>query len=91
MFAGGKSDTIYKEICGEMGNEFFSQEVSWRRIWFASFIAALVFFIAGFLLWYFLLYLPVERQLQESQKINEEVRQLYKLKGLPASSSSVSP
>jgi len=71
-----------------MVNEFFSQEVSWRRIWFASFIAALVFFAAGFLLWYFFLYVPVERQLQESQKINEEVRQLYELKALPAGSSA---
>lgn len=66
---------------------FLSREISWRRIWFASFVTALVFFLAGFLLWYFFLYVPVARQLEESRKINDEVRQLYELKGFPAAPS----
>jgi Sec-independent protein secretion pathway component TatC len=72
-----------------MEDNFFSREVSWRRVWFASFISALVFFIAGFLLWYFFLYLPIARHLLESQKVNEELRQLYELKDLPVNSSTI--
>lgn len=72
-----------------MIDNFFSREISWRRIWFASFVMALVFFLAGFLIWYFFLYVPVARQLEESRKINDEVRQLYELKGPPANSSTI--
>lgn len=66
-----------------MTDRFFSREISWRRVWFASFITTLVFFAAGFLLWYFLLYLPTMERLSESEKLNQEMRQLYELKGLP--------
>ena len=57
---------------------FLSREISWRRIWFASFVTALVFF----------LYVSVVRQLEESRKINDEVRRIYELKRL---SPNISP
>ncbi len=81
----GKSNTI-KET---MTDKFFSRKVSWKRVRLVSFITTLVVLAAGFLFWYFFLYLPLAQHLSENQKIDKELRQLYELKGLPPDSSPI--
>jgi len=50
-------------------------------------------FIAGILLWYFLAYLPMAQHLLENQQINVQIQKLqqsYRLKNLPANTSTTS-
>ena len=63
-------------------NKFLSKEISWKRIWVASFFTSLIFFAMGFVTWYFFMYRPVAEHLAESQKLNAELKELYKSKGL---------
>lgn len=76
-----------------MANKFFSWKVRWKHVVAASFIAALVMFIAGILFWYFLAYLPMAQHLSENQKINEriqEMQQSYRLNSPPTNTSTIS-
>ena len=66
-----------------MTSKFFSREISWQRVWFASFITTLISFVVAFLLWYFFLYVPLAARLAESQKLDAEMKQLNELKGTP--------
>ena len=50
-------------------------------------------FIAGILFWYFLAYLPMSQHLLENQQINAQIQkmqQFYRLKNLPANTSTPS-
>ena len=69
-----------------MTNKFFSNGLSWRRVWLVSSIATLALLLAGFLLWYLFLYLPMAQRLSESRRADEELRQIYEAKGLPLDS-----
>ena len=65
----------------------------WKHVVAASFIAALVMFIAGILFWYFFAYLPMSQHLLENQQINAQIQKLqqsYRLKNLPANTSTTS-
>jgi Sec-independent protein secretion pathway component TatC len=76
-----------------MVNKFFSWKIRWKHVAAASCIAALVMFIAGILFWYFLAYLPMSQHLLENQQINAQIQkmqQFYRLKNLPANTSTPS-
>jgi len=76
-----------------MVNKFFSWKIRWKHVAAASCIAALVMFIAGILFWYFVAYLPMSQHLLENQQINVQIQKLqqsYRLKNLPANTSTTS-
>jgi len=76
-----------------MANKFFSWKMRWKHVIAALFIVALVLFIAGVFIWYFFFYLPMAQHLLENQKINAQIQKMqqsYRLKNLPADTSTTS-
>jgi len=58
-------------------NDFFSSHIDWRRTLAISVIAGLVLFIVGYLSWYAIAILPLERHLLESQRLHEVLTKIY--------------
>lgn len=58
--------------------KLFSREVDWRRTLSVSLDAAVIL-ILGFLIWYFVLYLSLARNLENNQRITNEMRQINEL------------